>query len=349
MPPEVMTANPKYDTSVDIFSYGILMIHMFSGRWPEPQVGQIRNEPGGMVPITEVERRDVFLKAIGNDHPLMDLILKCIDNYPQQRGHTNEITERFTEMRFPVSFTNQLEMLRLIEADEEEKRTLREEKRVLREEGEGKDREIQERVEEAQAKDQQIEEFQQLKLVHSSEVEQLRLQVRELSTQNQLLKDENEAEVTELKTKVVLNERTLKQERKEFETQLAKEREKKGTLLSEVSRSRSEIQSLQSEVSESKSVNSSLQHTILTLEATNVRKDSEIEAKTRALQKKGATISGMNEQLTRTREYLATKQQVSLFSCSLDNVSSNSCCLVDGNRYQMGIESTIVLLVQAYT
>ena len=31
MPPEVMVANPKYDTSVDEFSYGIMMIHMFSG------------------------------------------------------------------------------------------------------------------------------------------------------------------------------------------------------------------------------------------------------------------------------------------------------------------------------
>ena len=31
MPPEVMIANPKDDTSVDEFSYGILMIDMFSG------------------------------------------------------------------------------------------------------------------------------------------------------------------------------------------------------------------------------------------------------------------------------------------------------------------------------
>ena len=43
MPPEVMVANPKYDTSVDEFSYGIMMIHMFSGRWPEPQVGPNTN------------------------------------------------------------------------------------------------------------------------------------------------------------------------------------------------------------------------------------------------------------------------------------------------------------------
>ena len=55
MPPEVMKANPKYDTSVDEFSYGIFMIHMFSGRWPEPQEGQTRFENGQLVPVTEAE------------------------------------------------------------------------------------------------------------------------------------------------------------------------------------------------------------------------------------------------------------------------------------------------------
>ena len=103
-----MIANPKYDTSVDEFSYGILMIHMFSGRWPESQVGPIRTEPGRLIPVTEAERREVFLRDIGDDHPLMDLILKCINNHPQTRAHASEIVERLAEMvlQFPASFTN---------------------------------------------------------------------------------------------------------------------------------------------------------------------------------------------------------------------------------------------------
>ena len=76
MPPEVMIANPTYDTSVDVFSYGIMMIHMFSGMWPEPQVGPSRIEADKLIPVTEAERRKVFLQAIGNAHPLMNLILK---------------------------------------------------------------------------------------------------------------------------------------------------------------------------------------------------------------------------------------------------------------------------------
>ena len=125
MPPEVMVAKPNYNTSVDEFSYGILMIHMFSGKWPVPQVGQIRTESNGrMIPVSEAERRAVFLEAIGNYHPLMDLIHKCISNHPQARAHAAEIVERLAGMvlQFPASFANRLEALKQIqklEADNE--------------------------------------------------------------------------------------------------------------------------------------------------------------------------------------------------------------------------------------
>ena len=120
MPPEVMVDNPNYDTSVDKFSYGNIMIHMFSGRWPQP------DRTGG---DTEAERREVFLRAIGNEHPLMDLILRLIKNDPQIRPHASEIVERLAAMvlQFPASFANRLEMLTHIKQQEEEKRVLTEE------------------------------------------------------------------------------------------------------------------------------------------------------------------------------------------------------------------------------
>ena len=56
MPPEAMMSNPEYDTCIDEFSYGIMMIHIFSGQWPEPQVGPIRAEPDGrLIPVSEAE------------------------------------------------------------------------------------------------------------------------------------------------------------------------------------------------------------------------------------------------------------------------------------------------------
>ena len=38
-----------------------MMIHIFSGRWPEPQIGQIHIDAGKLIPVTEAERRLLFL------------------------------------------------------------------------------------------------------------------------------------------------------------------------------------------------------------------------------------------------------------------------------------------------
>jgi serine/threonine protein kinase len=104
MPPEVMIANPKYDRSIDEFSFGIMMLHIFSGQWPEPECPQIKmSETGEMIPVTEAERRKSFLKAIGDDHPLNEAILSCIHNDPNKRMHAYEIIKLTSEMvrRFP--------------------------------------------------------------------------------------------------------------------------------------------------------------------------------------------------------------------------------------------------------
>ena len=373
MPPEVMVANPKYDTSVDEFSYGILMIHMFSGRWPEPQVGPNRTEQGRLIPVTEAERREVFLRAIGNDHPLMDLIQRCITNDIQLRPHAREIVGQLGEVasQFPTSFANRLEMLRRIEVDGEEKRALteegerkdrviqqkedeilvcREEVQALTKEGERKDRVIQQKKdeislhrEEVQAeKEQKIAEIDQLKLAHSNKVEQLRLQVRDVNTQSQLIKAENEAEITQLKSKdgalesqvennaqIMLQEREqstrqlteerkryeirlrkereqsevqLVKERQQYEAQLANEREANRKLIadgldlqSELSKSRSEITTLQDTNSKLQSDIIEKDTTIQINYASSKRKDSELEAKSRALEEKDATISAMSE------------------------------------------------------
>ena len=115
MPPEVMKhPTSMYDTFIDEFSYGVLMIHVFSGRWPAPQVPYIRNNPDGtLTPLTEAERREVYLRSIGDNHPLMDLILKCIDNDPQARSRVTKIVEWLIKMveQFPASLADQLEML----------------------------------------------------------------------------------------------------------------------------------------------------------------------------------------------------------------------------------------------
>jgi serine/threonine protein kinase len=113
MPPEAMIANPRYDSSVDVFSLGVMMIHVYCGKWPEPQIGQIRMEDGRMIPVSEAERRSVFLDEIGRSHTLMGIILQCINNDPQLRPSTSDIVKQLAKManKFGSDFSKQLDIL----------------------------------------------------------------------------------------------------------------------------------------------------------------------------------------------------------------------------------------------
>ena len=46
----------------------------------------------------EPKRCEVFLQAIGNDHPLMNFIYICINNDPQLRPHASEVIGQLAEI-----------------------------------------------------------------------------------------------------------------------------------------------------------------------------------------------------------------------------------------------------------
>ena len=94
MPPEVLVDNPYYGLGVDIFSYGIIMIHVFTGQWPTVNVQQTHMKGDRLIPYTEAERRQI----IGEDHILMDLIKNCIHNDPKERPTAKEIVNRVSKL-----------------------------------------------------------------------------------------------------------------------------------------------------------------------------------------------------------------------------------------------------------
>ena len=72
-PPEALTARPKYTSKIDIYSYGVLIIHTLCGRWPFPEdvFHSVPRNPGAIVPVSEVKHRAEYLQEICDDHPLM--------------------------------------------------------------------------------------------------------------------------------------------------------------------------------------------------------------------------------------------------------------------------------------
>ena len=120
MPPEALTAKPKYTTKIDVYSYGVLIIHILCGRWPFPE-DAFRSDPQNpdtMIPITEVERRAEYLQEIGNDHPLMTMIRQCLSNAPARRPEAPALLDQVNTIlsALPQQFTNRVEMLQQFEA-----------------------------------------------------------------------------------------------------------------------------------------------------------------------------------------------------------------------------------------
>ena len=295
MPPEVMVANPKYDTNIDVFSYGILMIHVLSGRWPEPQEGQIRTESSRMIPVSEAERRGIFLQDIGNDHPLVDLIKLCIKNDSKCRPDIREIVQQARMMTSQVSFNfpNKVEVLRHFQVQGHTGT---------------QERTLETAIDHDQQRDLGFNgEIEGFNVVNSSEVEQMRLQINDLLAQNQLLASKNDAEVTELNVKI----QTLDRERSELQSQIVDGSNSREIL-------EGEIRSLRSEIAQSRASINSLQREIQMQEAhieanevTIATKEAELEVNLRTLNENSSIMSGKTEELAKLREHLAIKQQVS--------------------------------------
>ena len=120
MPPEAMVDHPKYTSKIDMYSYGVLIIHTLCGRWPFPTSAfhPDPQNPDVIVPVSEVDRRAVYLREIGNDHPLMSPIHQCLSNMPARRPEARTILIRIDIIlsTLPQPFTNRVEMLQQFEA-----------------------------------------------------------------------------------------------------------------------------------------------------------------------------------------------------------------------------------------
>ena len=94
LPPEIFTGD-DCGTSLDVFSYGALMLHTISGEWPMPttrvEFNTLECQTRG---YSEVERRQEYLnKVIGEAEMLRPLIEACLNNDPTKRPSVMELSE----------------------------------------------------------------------------------------------------------------------------------------------------------------------------------------------------------------------------------------------------------------
>ena len=334
MPPEALSEQPRYDTRIDEFSCGVLMIHVLSGQWPMP-CEPVRVNPQNraeLLPLSEAERRNKYLQDIGNAHPLMGLILRCVRNDPEQRARAAEIVQQVEHMthQSPPTFANRVEMLQRIKADATEKGSLREENETFAAEYEQSQVEREELIRQHQADVQQVrtevtaklkaqytatqtqlmgevqrleqlaqnrqEEIERSEIAHSIEIAETRLQLQE-------------ALQTELRTQTETHQAEM---RAQNETHQATMRARNEAGEQERRRLTDELDILQTEITRVRGVNESLQAAVVSRDETNQsharelsQKESELASKNAFLERQSSTIREQNEQITRAREFLS--------------------------------------------
>ena len=87
MPPEAMVTPPKYSIAVDVFSYGILILHIFSGQWPMPgeAVTPDPDNVDNLIAKSEVERREEYFQGMELNHQLVDFTKRCLHYHAAMR------------------------------------------------------------------------------------------------------------------------------------------------------------------------------------------------------------------------------------------------------------------------
>ena len=100
LPPEVTGHSKRFDRKVDVFSFGIVMLHTLTGRQPIPKETSERcdSEEGSPPPSStnrapsQAEVRQDYINDLGTYHPMTDTILHCLRNQPLLRPEIWEIS-----------------------------------------------------------------------------------------------------------------------------------------------------------------------------------------------------------------------------------------------------------------
>ncbi len=167
MPPEAMGPHSKYDTSLDIFSFGNLTLFTLTQQFPN-LLAATYNDPKSdkVVGRTEIERRSNEFQLsdslLGSKHPLIDLSRNCLQNRATNRPTTSQLVTRITET-LESSLPSRLELEKEIAAERRSNILLKDNNKALQEQATtlqemiiAKQRLVDEQLEQLQEKNEEI-------------------------------------------------------------------------------------------------------------------------------------------------------------------------------------------------
>ena len=96
MPPEALDHTPKYDSALDVFSFGHLSLYLINCQYPQPRdpsLDSLRTKFSGIVMGLQAQKRKEALEKMGADHILSKLIISCLHDKPEQRPSMKDVYE----------------------------------------------------------------------------------------------------------------------------------------------------------------------------------------------------------------------------------------------------------------
>ena len=103
MPPEALDDNPAYGPSLDVFSYGAVVLYVTTQEWPEPRAREKCNPVTGRRElVSEVERRQEYLDKMTESEigiEMRPLVISCLNDDPTGRPLITEISRSIKELK----------------------------------------------------------------------------------------------------------------------------------------------------------------------------------------------------------------------------------------------------------
>ena len=108
MPPEAVQGRPKYSEKIDCFSFGIITLQVLTRQYPDPSDHQRKvevNHPGMprgqlMVCVPEINRRQNHICLVDQHHPLLPVVLDCLDDVDGKRPTAKQLCERVAILKY---------------------------------------------------------------------------------------------------------------------------------------------------------------------------------------------------------------------------------------------------------
>ena len=115
MPPEALVQEPRYDTKLDVFSFGCLALHTVNHEFPLPSSFGVKPNDQFKRGEKEIAKRKASVDRIGRDHCLHPLVLRCLQDDPKRRPDMAEVSRKLSEMMSKQTPTHYDDVLYMFE------------------------------------------------------------------------------------------------------------------------------------------------------------------------------------------------------------------------------------------